>query len=234
MRLEKYITESVNDRGIFKAVFMAGTPGSGKTYVAKKLSKGVEPRFVNTDTWTEWFKDDWKHYDERIKTLTQSQLTLYLNSMLPLWIDGTSSKPSSVLRRKGILEGLGYDTAMLWVDTDIQTAKDRAKAREAEIGRHVDESFIDKVYNDIQKMKPFYKSHFRTFQVVHNNDGELTDDYLRKIYGVTTSFFDGNIINPIGESNVRVLKQVGDKYLTDLPEYDMQEIKNLTKAWFTK
>ena len=31
------VTEGVNDPGIFKAVFLAGGPGSGKTYVAKQL-----------------------------------------------------------------------------------------------------------------------------------------------------------------------------------------------------
>ena len=35
--LELEITEGVNDSGIFKAIVMAGGPGSGKSYVAKKL-----------------------------------------------------------------------------------------------------------------------------------------------------------------------------------------------------
>ena len=50
------VNESINDKGIFKAIFMAGTPGAGKTTVAKKLSGGVEPRFVSTDTWVEFMK----------------------------------------------------------------------------------------------------------------------------------------------------------------------------------
>ena len=31
------LTEGVYDKGIFKAVFMAGGPGSGKTYISEKL-----------------------------------------------------------------------------------------------------------------------------------------------------------------------------------------------------
>jgi len=38
------VTEGVNDPGIFKAVFLAGGPGSGKTYVAKQLF-GIPERF---------------------------------------------------------------------------------------------------------------------------------------------------------------------------------------------
>jgi len=34
------LLESVNDRGIFKAVFFAGIPGAGKSYVLNKISDG--------------------------------------------------------------------------------------------------------------------------------------------------------------------------------------------------
>jgi len=37
LKQEENINEGVNDPGIFKAVFLAGGPGSGKTYVAKNL-----------------------------------------------------------------------------------------------------------------------------------------------------------------------------------------------------
>ena len=38
------IKEGVNDPGIFKAVFLAGGPGSGKTYVTKQLF-GIPDRY---------------------------------------------------------------------------------------------------------------------------------------------------------------------------------------------
>ena len=41
---EVTIDEGVNDPGIFKAVFLAGGPGSGKTYVAKQLF-GIPDKF---------------------------------------------------------------------------------------------------------------------------------------------------------------------------------------------
>ena len=34
---EDVLTEGARDPGIFKAIFLAGGPGSGKTYVASKL-----------------------------------------------------------------------------------------------------------------------------------------------------------------------------------------------------
>ena len=38
IKLMDLIHEGIQDKGIFKAVFLAGGPGSGKTYVAKKNS----------------------------------------------------------------------------------------------------------------------------------------------------------------------------------------------------
>ena len=37
LKLMDLLTEGVHDKGIFKAVFMAGGPGSGKTFVAQNL-----------------------------------------------------------------------------------------------------------------------------------------------------------------------------------------------------
>ena len=37
LKLMDLLTEGVQDKGIFKAVFMAGGPGSGKSYMARGL-----------------------------------------------------------------------------------------------------------------------------------------------------------------------------------------------------
>ena len=41
--------EGVNDPHIFKAVFLAGGPGSGKSFVAKKILGGTGLRSINSD-----------------------------------------------------------------------------------------------------------------------------------------------------------------------------------------
>jgi len=131
MRLEDYIeeypkgfklTEGIDDKGIFKAVFMGGMPGAGKSYVLKKIKSGqLEPRIVNTDKFKEFF-GEWrtKASFDRSKKLTSSQLSLYLNSMLPLFVDATSSIVSAIIVRNNILENLGYDTAMVFVNVTTE------------------------------------------------------------------------------------------------------------------
>ena len=45
---EEYLQEGVYDPGIFKAYFLAGGPGSGKTYVTRKVTGGLGLKNVNS------------------------------------------------------------------------------------------------------------------------------------------------------------------------------------------
>ena len=96
MRLNKFmVVEGINDKGIFKAVFLAGHPGAGKTTVLNKVKSGsIEPRWVNTDKvfplFKEWWSTDWPKISNKVTTINKNQLTVYINSMLPLAIDGTA------------------------------------------------------------------------------------------------------------------------------------------------
>ena len=43
------LVEGVYDKNIFKAIFLAGGPGSGKSYVAKASTAGMGLKMVNSD-----------------------------------------------------------------------------------------------------------------------------------------------------------------------------------------
>ena len=46
---EQFIKEGVYDPNIFKAVFMAGGPGSGKSHIARKTTGGLGLKIINSD-----------------------------------------------------------------------------------------------------------------------------------------------------------------------------------------
>lgn len=235
MRLGTYLNEGINDKGVFKAIFMAGAPGSGKTTVRSKLGGGYDPRVVNTDTWTEFFGDPpWDEKGEKIILLTTNQLSLYVKSMLPLWIDGTSSNPTNLMTREGLLSGIGYDTGMLWINTSLESSLERAKARGDRGGRKVGEKMIINAFNQISKLKPFYKGRFKYFMEVNNDTGELTDEVIIKAYKSTGRFFGGALVNPIGQQRINKLRETGGKLLTDLDTYDENQLQRLIRAWFDK
>ncbi len=241
MRLEQYlnsITESINDKGIFKACFMAGSSASGKSYVITKIKSGqIDPRIVNTDKFTEYYMDkfggadiDWEEYGGKVKQLTKDQLVNYINSLLPLWIDGTSSNSSAVLRRKGILQSLGYDVALIFIDTPVETAIERNRQR----GRQVDEDFLKKAYEHAQKLKNYYSTEFRNFTEILNGEGELNDKVITEAYKKMEKFFSSPIENPIGKELQEEMVENGYKYLAEHPEYDLQYVKKLVSNWYKR
>ena len=46
---EDIITEGIHDKGIFKAFYLAGGPGSGKSWVAAKTLEGSGLKVINSD-----------------------------------------------------------------------------------------------------------------------------------------------------------------------------------------
>jgi len=108
------LNESILDRGIFKAVFMAGAGGSGKSYVLSKVKSGsIEPRIVNIDRFIEYYGHDYeKEYFDRSRKQTTKQLIQYVNSLLPLAIDCTSKNTKK--RYKELIFLRMLDMIRLW------------------------------------------------------------------------------------------------------------------------
>ena len=143
----------------------------------------------------EKWAEGWLDIKDDVKRINRNQLALYLNSILPLAIDGTSNSTAVVLRRKGLLEGFGYDTAMIFVNTSIETAIQRASKRE----RHVDPEFIEDAYKQINKAKPFYRSTFSDWKEINNDEGQLTEKSIVDAFKHMSSFYDRPISNPVGK-----------------------------------
>ena len=48
--VKAFLNEGVYDKGIFKAFFLAGGPGSGKSFVTQAAFAGIGLKVVNSDT----------------------------------------------------------------------------------------------------------------------------------------------------------------------------------------
>jgi predicted ABC-type ATPase len=229
MRLEQYINEGIMDKGILKAVFLAGNSGAGKSYVLSKIKVGsIEARIVNTDKIFEW---QGNQNVAKAKMLTVSQLQLYVDSMLPLVIDGTSTDSSSTLKRKAILETLGYRSGMIFVNCSLETSLKRAKIRGEQMGRIVPPEIVTKAYEAMVKVKPIYKSAFEFIFEVNNDDGELTDELVMQGFRKSLGFFNGPL-GPKGQDIVDKMKERGWKYLSE-GIYDKAFIQQVCDNWYS-
>lgn len=239
MPLLQQLTESINDRGLFKAVFILGIPGAGKSTIIKQLTDGtVNPRIVNTDKQVEFMDrqgkidasdpNHWQDVGDKVQKLTVSQLALYVNGMLPLFVDTTSSSSQAVLRRKGLLESLGYDVMAVWVDVNVDTARQRVRSRNSQ--RHVDDEHVVRSHEHATKTRDFVLSRFDQSIVVDNSTDGINVD--TKVFNAIKRFYLSPLVNPMGAEHIEQLRAKNEKYLSD-SIVTIQRLQAMANAWYT-
>ena len=178
------IEEGVNDPHIFKAVFLAGGPGSGKSFVARNLLVNTGLRTINSDDIYEFLakKDDIDLKDpdqvysdkgqdvrNRAKELTGKRQDMYLKGKLGLIIDGTGKDVEKISKTKAGLEGLGYDTMLIFVNTSEEVALDRNSQRDRRLPDNEVTTMWKKVQDNIMKFQQVFGS--KDFHIVDNSGG---------------------------------------------------------------
>jgi len=158
--IRQYINEGVYDPGIFKAFFLAGGPGSGKTFVTQTAFAGTGLKVVNSDSVFERglkkanlslkMPDEEEYFRniirQRAKTTTGNQLDQYVQGRLGLIIDATGRDLPLVQRQVGMLRQIGYDCYMVFVNTSLDIALERNRNRP----RSIPEYIVQKSWNGVQ------------------------------------------------------------------------------------
>jgi shikimate kinase len=218
---KEFISESINDKGKFKAIFIIGLPGAGKSYTITHLSGSIAPKIVNSDRATEFFirKYGYKlglsfeNYKDQTKLLTKKSLKNYLNSMLPLFVDSTSGNLSQIQHRMGILESIGYDVGVIYIKTNLHTALERAEKRNAKGGRQVDMEFIKQVNKESDENAEYLKAKTHFFKEIENNSESIDNQVFEKVFKSCQSFLNSDIQNPIGSRSLEKLIDAKEGYL---------------------
>ena len=224
------LLEGVNDPGILKAVFLAGGPGSGKSYVASNLFDFDESKFfnltpsglkvVNSDREFEYYMDkagiDAKklrtmspaEFAEvtmgpdsprgRAKTMKQKKEEMYKSGRLGMILDGTGDNYDKIANKRAKLEALGYDTYMLFVNTSLEVAQERNKAR----SRSLPEALVKEIWSDVQQNMGKFQQLFgqSNITVVDNTMAGLPGKEVRN---AINKFVAAPLKNPVGKAWVK-------------------------------
>ena len=184
MKTFKELQEGVYDPNIFKAFFLAGGPGSGKSYVVKRTTKMFGMRVVNSDDVFEklvktagmsmdmrnYSKAQEKRRDELrdiAKRVTKAREKNYVEGRLGLIIDGTGKNYDKIEKQMRELQQLGYDSHMIFVNTSLDVALQRNEERP----RKLPENIVVSSWNNVQKNIGKFQNLFRqNFIIVDNND----------------------------------------------------------------
>ena len=157
--VRQYINEGVYDPGIFKAFFLAGGPGSGKSFVTASAFAGTGLKLVNSDTKFERdlrklgmsmkMPDQEAYFRDIIrsdaKKFVGRQLDSYLKGRLGVIIDSTGRDYGVISRQVNMLKHIGYDCYMVFVNTSLDVALERNKSRERSIPEYITKKSWQKV-----------------------------------------------------------------------------------------
>lgn len=226
------LQESINDRGLLKALVLGGIPGSGKTHVATQLKDGaIEPRIVNTDKYYEYFirlgfDQGSRYFIDRAKILTQHQLFHYLNGMLPLIVDSTSSDPERTTNRIKLLKHLGYDVAGVWITTDIEKAIERAANRD----RKVSIEIIRRANFMQEKSKQILRKQVSPFIEINNTADTLDTLTIAKAYKAVRGFFHSHP-STVGKDVTKKMKEYNvDKLVPAI--HSEEKLRSIAESWY--
>ena len=219
------LQEGLNDPNIFKAFFLAGGPGSGKSYVVRKTTGGTGLPIVNSDdAFGRYLKiaglsqkmpeDETAERDverKRAKRVTKAREGGYVEGRLGIIIDGTGKDYDKIANQSIKLRQLGYDTHMIFVNTSLDTALERNAKRD----RSVPDSIAIKSWKDVQSNIGKFSQHFRqNFLVVDNNDA--TEDVMTPVFKQIKGLLRKKVKSPIAKQ--WVMQQMKDRGITKAPK----------------
>ena len=203
IKLFDILNEGVYDPGIFKAVFTAGGPCSGKSYTASTLfgmpekrpfvsAKGLKG--VNSDQAFESLlskmglpKDlrnlsqakvkQYAKVRDKAKVLTKKRMQMFINSKLGMLIDGTGKNYNKIAKMKKQLQDEGYDCYMVFVNTDLEVALKRNAKRD----RKVPEDIVKKAWQEVNQNLGKYQSLFggSNMLIVDNSEYKEFEDKVK-------------------------------------------------------
>ena len=195
-KFQQYITEGVYDPSIFKAFFLAGGPGSGKSFVSKSALSGMGLKVINSDSAfesrlkKEKMSVDFAAHDKKeiikrdnirskAKQVAGMQLGMALEGRLGIIIDSTARNVEKTEIEAKNLRIIGYDIHMIFVNTSLEVALERNRNRT----RKLPDAIVINSHKQVQKNLGRLQRIFghRNFLIVDNNkEGEDVNPMVHK------------------------------------------------------
>tara|TARA_B100001250_G_C19624538_1_gene710945 strand:+ start:89 stop:766 length:678 start_codon:yes stop_codon:yes gene_type:complete len=192
---QQYIAEGVYDPNIFKAFFLAGGPGSGKSWVSERTLSGIGLKVINSDSVfaraleKEKMSLNFANYDEKeiarrddirakAKARTGVQLKLALEGRLGLILDSTARDVSRIEQEANTMKHIGYDVHMVFVNTSLEVALKRNQMRARKVPDAIVISNHRQVQQNIGKLQRIFGT--SNFIIVDNN--KVADDVNPTVY----------------------------------------------------
>ena len=186
------LQEGVYDPNIFKAIFLAGGPGSGKSYVVRRTTGGLGMKIVNSDdiyekmlndagletTPEDIFSDKGQEIRVQAKGVTKRMQGNFLEGRLGLIIDGTGKDYDKIAKQVAGLKNIGYECYMVFVNTSLETAQERNRMRK----RTLPEKQVEEMWKGVQKNIGKFQSLFGSSSMIIVDNNNAGEDVFEKVW----------------------------------------------------
>jgi len=210
MKTFQQLQEGVYDPNIFKAIFMAGGPGSGKSYVQRRTTGGLGMKLINSDdiyekmlkdagletTPEDIYSDQGQEIRGRAKATTKRMQGNFLDGRLGLIIDGTGKDYDKIATQVAGLKNLGYDCYMIFVNTSLDTAQERNKMRK----RTLPEKEVAAMWNAVQQNIGKFQRLFGSANMIIVDNNDAGEDVFAKVWKRCMILVKKKVTNRIAKS----------------------------------
>ena len=195
IEFKEFLAEGVYDRNIFKAFFLAGGPGSGKSWVSSRTLSGAGMKVINSDAAFEALLKkekmslNFKGYTDaelvrrdeiraKAKRMTALSLGAAIEGRLGLILDSTARDVARIESERANMEAIGYDTFMVFVNTSREVALVRNQERARKLPDAIVIQNHKQVQANIGKLQNMFGNN--NFAIIDNN--KVKEDVNPKVY----------------------------------------------------
>lgn len=194
MKIIELINEGINDPAIFKVVFIIGGPGSGKSYISKRLAlSALGYTTINSDVAFEYLmkkhgidpkmppaeKEKRDIVRQRAKDITADKSNLVIDGRLGIVIDGTGADYENISKLKSNFDSLGYNNFLVVVNTNLEVARQRNQKR----NRTVPDDIVVKSWYAVQENIGKFSQIFENVSIIDNSgDQQTTESQIQSTY----------------------------------------------------
>ena len=223
-----------------KVIFLAGSAGSGKSNVVKQLGLETQGfKIVNQDIALEWLTKNsglptdmrdftpeqaskWGELQWEARDIAQRKATKFRGRGDGVVVDGTGASTVSMFTQAQKYKDAGYDVQMLYVESSLETALERNRARKE---RSLKDFIVERNWKAVQKNKKAFKEEFgKNFAEVNTNKLKQGDPMpktlVNKINDFTTSYIKGRL-------TAEEFANRGDQLLQQGAEFDFSEFNKV-------
>jgi predicted kinase len=214
--------ENVN-RGLFKAVFVTGGPGSGKDIVIREAiaeSRAIE---LNSNQAYDYLADK-----QKLSEKTNDFRREAIRNRGPLIINGPADSIDKINHIKEELEDLGYSTMMVFVNTTNEVSQER----NTKLSRMMVESIRYDKWSQAQKNKQLFAESFDQFIQVDNTGSlESIEEDITQTYLNIHNFIEGKVY---GDISLSWLEKHGKLNISDNLIKEEKNVKINSKLFESK